>query len=268
MKEGRCRRCSKFWKQTALGDRKRLEDLLQSIEKKPLSAEELRFVRAIDVPGETSDGRGPQAIADTCGRGAGGIVGKRGTSGACEAAARYGEEPKLTSTSMLALLNHLRKITDPSAAGSVSDAELLGRFVHSRDETAFELLLWRHQRLVMGVCRRVLGNVHDAEDAFQAAFLALARKADSLSRGDAVASWLHTVAFRIALRVRSAPRMQTNLELTELGSHNDPTDAVRGDLAAVLDEEISRLPRKYRVPVVLCYLEGKTNRKRRGSSAW
>lgn len=80
----------------------------------------------------------------------------------------------MTPTSMTALVRHLRKITNPCAYASVSDAELLERFVDRRDEAAFELLVWRHQRLVLGVCRRVRGNVHEAEDAFQATFLTLA----------------------------------------------------------------------------------------------
>ncbi|MHB1423675.1 MAG: sigma-70 family RNA polymerase sigma factor [Gemmataceae bacterium] len=166
----------------------------------------------------------------------------------------------MTSTSMAALVRHLRKITNPIVAASVSDAELLERFVTSRDEAAFELLVWRHQRLVLGVCRRVLGNIHDTEDAFQATFLALARKAATVGRGDAVASWLHTVAFRIALRIRAAAqRMKTNVDLTAVESRADPSEeAQRRDLAELLDEEISRLPRKYRIPVVLCYLEGKS----------
>ncbi|MGH7172187.1 MAG: RNA polymerase sigma factor, partial [Gemmataceae bacterium] len=86
----------------------------------------------------------------------------------------------MTSTSLAALVRHLRKIANPSATAGVRDAELLQRFVHQRDEAAFELLVWRHQRLVLGVCRRVLGDGPDAEDAFQATFLTLARKAASV----------------------------------------------------------------------------------------
>lgn len=167
----------------------------------------------------------------------------------------------MTPTALAALVRHMRKITNPSTAASVSDAELLERYVHRRDEAAFELLVWRHQRLVLGVCRRVLGDVHDVDDAFQATFLALARKAAAVGQGDAVAGWLYTVAFRIALRVRAATqRLKTNVDLAAVASRGEPTeDAERRDLAAVLDEEIGRLPRKYRVPMVLCYLEGKTN---------
>lgn len=165
----------------------------------------------------------------------------------------------MTSSSMTGLLQHLRKLADPAGISGVGDAELLERFVHSRDEAAFELLVWRHQRMVLGVCRRVLGDLHDAEDAFQAAFLTLARKAASVSRKQVVSSWLHTVAFRIALRVRAGRRKKVEINLEYLPSSGDAAEeAVRRDLAAVLDEEVGRLPVKYRAAVVLCYLEGKS----------
>src|SRR5947209_4940641 len=86
--------------------------------------------------------------------------------------------------------------------GGASDTQLLDRLATSRDEPAFELLLWRHARLVFGVCRRVLHDLHDAEDAFQATFLALARHADGIAKREAVAAWLHKVAYRVALTAR------------------------------------------------------------------
>src|SRR6266511_1797895 len=107
----------------------------------------------------------------------------------------------MTQTSVGALLRRLRKDLDQSGA-AVADAELLERFARERDETAFELLVWRHQRMVLGVCRRVLRDLHEAEDAFQATFLALARKAGSIARRDAVAGWLYRVACRVALHTR------------------------------------------------------------------
>lgn len=167
----------------------------------------------------------------------------------------------MARTSMGPLLRHLRKILNPAAASNIGDVELLERFVQQRDEAAFELLVWRHQRMVMGVCRRVLGNAHDAEDAFQAAFLTLARKAHSLRRHRAVAAWLHKVAYHIALRTRknASQRKTVDLDPADLVSLSGPVDeAMRRDLATVLDAEVSRLPEKYRVPVVLCYLQGKT----------
>src|SRR5437868_8074213 len=100
-------------------------------------------------------------------------------------------------------LVYLRRLADAGDAGALSDAELLERFVRRRDEAAFEVLLWRHGPLVLGVCKRVLRHEQDAEDAFQAAFLTLARKAHSVARQASVASWLHRVAFRIALKART-----------------------------------------------------------------
>jgi RNA polymerase sigma factor (sigma-70 family) len=134
----------------------------------------------------------------------------------------------------------------------VSDAELLARFVRAGDQTAFELLVWRHGPMVLGACRRILRDVHLAEDAFQAAFLILARKAGSV-RSACVAGWLHRVARRVAVR---AARPRKRIEpLTA-----DPLDrpAPDAELRAVLDAEIDRLPERFRLPVVLCYLNGRT----------
>ena len=98
------------------------------------------------------------------------------------------------------------------AGGTIGDAQLLDRFARSRDEAAFELLVWRHGPMVLGVCSRILRDAHDAEDAFQATFLTLARKADTLARGEALAAWLYRVASRIAWRARTqaARRAQRN----------------------------------------------------------
>ena len=89
-------------------------------------------------------------------------------------------------------------------AGGLSDAYLLERFVTNRDQAAFELLVRRHARLVFGACRRILQDVHDSEDAFQATFLTLARRADRISKRAAVAGWLYKVAHRVALTARDS----------------------------------------------------------------
>src|SRR6516164_334258 len=100
------------------------------------------------------------------------------------------------------LLTTIRKLLGTSTADGASDGELLRRFVQLRDEPAFELLVWRHAGLVLSVCRQVLRQEQAVEDAFQATFLLLARKAAGISRREALAGWLHRVAFRVAIRAR------------------------------------------------------------------
>jgi RNA polymerase sigma factor (sigma-70 family) len=156
------------------------------------------------------------------------------------------------------LLQRLRRSADPSGGG-LSDAELLLRFVRQRDEAAFELLVWRHGPMVLGVCRRVLCDAYEAEDAFQATFLALVRKADSIARGGAVAPWLYRVAFRIALRARAtAAQRQARSGLPSDLAAPEADSPVERDWQPILDEEIDRLPERYRLPVVLCHLQGYT----------
>jgi RNA polymerase sigma factor (sigma-70 family) len=159
------------------------------------------------------------------------------------------------------LLRRLRQRTDASAGGALSDAELLERFVRCRDEAAFEVLVWRHGTMVLGLCRRLLRHEHDAEDAFQATFLVLARKAGSIGKRQALASWLHKVAYRIALAARSVAvaRRDREQRWAELPAPDTAEDVAWRDLRPVLDEEVLRLPEKYRAAFVLCCLEGKTN---------
>src|SRR5215471_1380362 len=113
----------------------------------------------------------------------------------------------MSRSRLYSLLSHLHR-AQHADANRLPDAELLERFARLRDEAAFELLVWRHARMVLGVCRRLLHDEHDAEDAFQAAFLTLARKAASIGRREAVASWLYKVAYRCALRVRESVQRQ------------------------------------------------------------
>lgn len=153
----------------------------------------------------------------------------------------------------------MRTMTLPTitglSLGEVSDTELLRRFTQLHDQTAFELLVWRHRRLVFGICRRVVGRSHDAEDAAQATFLILARRADTL-RGANIAAWLARVAYRCASRVRASRRDQQPGDLSDVPAPESPVSDP--DLSTLLDAEVDRLPDKYRVPVVLCYLRGKT----------
>jgi RNA polymerase sigma factor (sigma-70 family) len=151
----------------------------------------------------------------------------------------------------------------PAPAG-VTDAQLLERFATHGDETAFELLLRRHAGMVWQVCRRVLRDPHHAEDAFQATFLILVRKAGSIAKRGALAGWLYRVAYHAALRARSrverrAVREKQALDLELTVAAADPVpEFLRRDLWSVLDRELNALPEKYRAAVVLCYLEGKT----------
>lgn len=131
----------------------------------------------------------------------------------------------------------------------VPDAELLARFVAGRDDTAFELLVWRYRNLVAGVCRRVLNHAHDAEDATQAAFLVFARRAASV-RAATLPAWLAKVAYRCALR--TANRRRRFVALPDVPARQSADDGID----AHLDAELDCLPDKYRVPLVLCYMHG------------
>jgi RNA polymerase sigma factor (sigma-70 family) len=159
------------------------------------------------------------------------------------------------------VVRRLRAAVRPGEAGGLADAELLRRWTEGRDEAAFEVLVWRHGPIVLGVCRRLLRDAGEAEDAFQATWLALVRRASSIRRGEAVGSWLYRVACRVALRARStlARRGTCDASAVEgLPAAPGPDPAWR-DLCAVLDEEVNRLPEKYRAPLVLCYFGGRTN---------
>jgi RNA polymerase sigma factor (sigma-70 family) len=151
----------------------------------------------------------------------------------------------------------------PKDGGAITDGELLACFASSRDNAAFEALVRRHGPMVLGVCRRVLQHAQDAEDAFQATFLVLARKAPSIRQRELVGNWLYGVAHRIALSARAAAGRRRALEC-EVNPMPEPPAQTPADslpeLRRLLDEEVSRLPDKYRVPVVLCELEGRTLR--------
>jgi RNA polymerase sigma-70 factor (ECF subfamily) len=143
------------------------------------------------------------------------------------------------------------------------DGQLLERFVAGGDERAFEALLRRHGPMVLGVCRRILGNAHDAEDAFQATFLVLARRASAVVPREAVGGWLHGVAHRTASKARGATarRRVRETPLADVPHPVAPPERGCPDLAALLDRELSRLPEQYRLPIVLCDLEGRTRRE-------
>jgi RNA polymerase sigma factor (sigma-70 family) len=154
----------------------------------------------------------------------------------------------------------IRQAVHDTAAGT-PDAHLLACFAAQGDEDAFSALVHRHGPLVLGVCRRTLRDVHAADDAFQATFLLLARKAGSLSRPERLSSWLHGVACRVAARARAegARRRARERLVVPQQAVGPDDDLVWRDLRPVLYEEINRLPARQRDAVVLCYLEGQTN---------
>ena len=161
------------------------------------------------------------------------------------------------------IVGNLRRVIGPNSSGPTSDAQLLERYRTLRDELAFEMLVWRHGSMVLNVCRRVLRDNHAAEDAFQATFLIFVRKLGSIGKSAAVGSWLYKVAFRVALRARQrdagrrTDALPDDERLPGGPAFDDPAQrALWHDLRPVLDEEVNRLPEKYRTPFILFYLEG------------
>ncbi|MCI0456902.1 MAG: sigma-70 family RNA polymerase sigma factor [Gemmataceae bacterium] len=163
----------------------------------------------------------------------------------------------------------LRAVLQPDPAG-LTDGQLLACYLERRDEAAFTALVRRLGPMVLGVCRRVLRGHHDAEDAFQATFLVLARKAASVVPRDKVAHWLYGVARTTALRVKVAlaRRQAREQSRAELPEPEPPRPGLWVDLLPLLDEELNRLPAKYRVPIILCDLEGKTQKEAARQLGW
>lgn len=157
----------------------------------------------------------------------------------------------------------LGRLFESGAATGLSEAELLERFAHRGDESAFEALVERHGPMVLGVCRRRLRDPNDVDDAFQAVFLILFRKAGSIRRKEQLGAWLHGVALKVALRAQSLALVReakTRSVEPRRSSNPDPAEAVgRAEESARLHEEVQRLPGRYRSAVVACYFEGRTH---------
>jgi RNA polymerase sigma factor (sigma-70 family) len=158
------------------------------------------------------------------------------------------------------VLRHIRNLVGQESLSVVNDSLLLETFSNEHEEAAFAAILRRHGPMVLSVGRRVLHNQHDAEDVFQATFLLLARKAPSIRRHDSVSSWLHGVALRLALKLRSQNmRRQTReRQAADMRKKSPNLEAAWQELQEVLDQALQKLPAKYRTVLLLCYLEGRT----------
>jgi RNA polymerase sigma factor (sigma-70 family) len=163
---------------------------------------------------------------------------------------------------MTTVIDHLRRTVLGPGAGASTDGDLLGGFIETRNEDAFAALLRRHGPMVWGVCRRLLLHDHDAEDAFQATFIVLVRKAASIRPREAVGNWLHGVAYHVALKAR-ALAMKRRLKEQQVQVMPEPTATPPDQterIDCLLDQELARLPDKYRLPIVLCDLEGRARK--------
>ncbi len=168
------------------------------------------------------------------------------------------------------VVQQLRRTALLRDGAGLTDGQLLDCFLTQQDDAAFAALVRRHGPLVWGVCRRVLHNHHDAEDAFQATFLVLVRKARSVEPKEMVANWLHGVAYRTALKARSvaARTRERERQVMRMPEPAVEEQDVWRDLQPLLDQELGRLPVKYRVPIVLCDLEGKTRKEAARQLGW
>jgi RNA polymerase sigma factor (sigma-70 family) len=169
----------------------------------------------------------------------------------------------MASSQTSEVIQHLRRMVLLRDGAGLTDGQLLEDYLSRRDEEALAALVRRHGPMVWGVCRRVLPNYHDAEDAFQATFLVLVRKAARIASRELLANWLYGVAHQTALNARAMVARRKGRE-RQVAEMPEPAVAERElwrDLQPLLDDELSRLPDKYRVVIVLCDLEGKTRKE-------
>jgi RNA polymerase sigma factor (sigma-70 family) len=167
-------------------------------------------------------------------------------------------------------LRHIRKLVGAGPGQDLTDAQLLELFVRHRDQAAFAALVERHGRVVWSVCRRLLGHQQDAEDAFQATYLVLARNAAALRSGDAVGSWLYRVAYRVASKAGAAmvKRRAREKEAGPQSPGNHHCEVAWRELQTILQEELERLPEKLRAPFILCCLNGKNGPEAARELGW
>ena len=170
------------------------------------------------------------------------------------------------------LLRQVRQFVGEHDPKELCDFHLLDRFARQREGSAFEILLQRYGPMVWRVCQRILGDRHAVEDAVQATFLVLVRKAASIKKQESLAGWLYRVAFRIAVRTRADAgkvRASTTPVPASRRSEPDPANEVgRREVCTILDEEMVRLPERWRAPVLLCYVEGLTRDQAAQQLGW
>ena len=169
----------------------------------------------------------------------------------------------MANSQLSEVIRHLRRTVLLRDEAELTDEQLLEDYLRHRKEGALAALVFRHGPMVWGVCRRVLREHHDAEDAFQATFLVLVRKAASVVPREMVANWLYGVAHQTALKARAvtAKRRARERQMTEMPEPATAEPDLWNDLQPLLDQELSRLPDKYRVAIVLCDLEGTTRKE-------
>jgi RNA polymerase sigma-70 factor (ECF subfamily) len=140
------------------------------------------------------------------------------------------------------------------------ERDLLEKFVIEKDPEAFRMLIERHGSMVLSVCGGILRGAHDVEDAFQETFLILARRANTIRRMETIGPWLRRVALRVATRLRlQSSERRARERLRPDAPRSSPVEPLDPSLLRLLREEIGRLPDRYRLPIILCYMEGKTN---------
>ena len=169
----------------------------------------------------------------------------------------------MPTTRMSGVIHYLRRAVPPRDGAGLTDQQLVEAYINRCEEAALATLVYRHGPMVWGVCCRVLRDHHDAEDAFQATFLVLVRKASSIASPELLANWLYGVARQTALKARatSAKRRTRERQVTEMPEPAVTERDLWHDLRPLLDQELSRLPDKFRVAIVLCELEGKTRKE-------
>jgi RNA polymerase sigma factor (sigma-70 family) len=174
----------------------------------------------------------------------------------------------MASDVLKGVMGQLQRAAQRHGSANLSDADLLEGYLARRDESAFEELLRRHGPMVLGVCRRVLRNNADAEDAFQAAFLVLVRKAATIRPRSRLGGWLHGVAYHTALKASAMRRKRQTREREARTTPRPCSDDNAQQVQALVDGELSALPDKYRMPIVLCELQGKTIKEAARQLGW